>query len=567
MGQDSSAEQDPTVGQDPTFIQHPAYGQYGEELEMEPESATTQSLAADQKPTEGQEPEMDSVEKLFEDLGGPHGRNISDSLSDNKKLQRILEEFLGRPASKDPDYQYLVKHAKKSFVDGPSNTSYLRQQLAHLAIQKTFSRKDQSFKARQLKYHRWLALGMKSESYPFQNRDPNGMPSTTRIGVLVNPTACASCGKRGANMRCPNCCSLQDEAHVLEKTAYCNKKCVQDHYKAHQKDHMFRRLHEATYMYRLAKIYRKNGLLYLIDENWDRAGITGRHVFIPPPKGLAESEEMYLGLLLWAQAEEVKLSPSFLIDYILQPVCKEIKIVYTQTRNVLSPHCQMSADGKVTNLNLHRHTVLKLTLRSDETYVLDLSAPQFGWKETLAPWDAWTNLRAFISDSEPFRSGSKKAIESTAELTGLDKEQQVARTKLMKEIVKEVRNIKDLGETLNADDHDFQQTKYMFTRMIENKIFLVIKNEYHKPEYRLWLCGAPNYGVRVSKSYTNVLKELWINPKEYDKLKESGTDMRKWWGDRIDGKLKDNLDTSGLTIVTGTSPQPLNLRDLTNRQK
>lgn len=58
---------------------------------------------------------------------------------------------------------------------------------------------------------------------------------------------------------------------------------------------MFRRMHEATYAYRLATAYQKNGLLYLVDENLDRAGITGRHIFISPPKNLANSEEMYLG--------------------------------------------------------------------------------------------------------------------------------------------------------------------------------------------------------------------------------------------------------------------------------
>lgn len=245
----------------------------------------------------------------------------------------------------------------------------------------------------------------------------------------------------------------------------------------------------------------------------------------------------------------------------------------------------MSADGKVSNLNFHIHTVLKLTLKSDEKYALDLTAAQFGWKETLAPWGAWSGLRAYISSTEPFRTGCQKAKEFFApDLTGVDRVQEAARANLIKEVVKELRGFRDLDSRLKADGEDFQQTRLMFKRMMEAKILFTIKNEYHKDEYRLYLTGAPNYGVRPAKDLIDVLKEgesiscccvqspsplvkerpcspgvgivmrmlikpysaAWISTKEYDKLKERGTDMRKWWRDRVDGKFKEELNASGL---------------------
>ena len=226
MGQEPSTERDPELGLEPGV----------EQLSLE-----EQVPVIEQQPVEQQMPVIDSVEELFADLGGPHGRNINDSMDDNTRIHCVLEEFLEGPVSQDPDYQYLVQHARKSLVERSYSSAYFRQQLAHLAVQKTFSRKDNSFKARQLKYHKWLAHGCKHESYPFPNKDPKGLPSTTRIGTLVSPKVCAACGKQGANMRCPDC-SLHDEAHILEKTAYCNKKCLQDHYKTHQRTCECRRM-------------------------------------------------------------------------------------------------------------------------------------------------------------------------------------------------------------------------------------------------------------------------------------------------------------------------------------
>ncbi len=39
--------------------------------------------------------------------------------------------------------------------------------------------------------------------------------------------------------------------------------------------------------------------------------------------------------------------------------------------------------------------------------------------------------------------------------------------------------------------------------------------------------------------------------KEYDRLKNEGTDMRKLWSERIDGKIKQNLGIKGCAGTTG----------------
>ncbi|KAK5624619.1 hypothetical protein RRF57_000335 [Xylaria bambusicola] len=542
---------------------------------------------------------MDPVEKLFCSLADPEGSSVTDSVNAGNKLTAALEEFINGPPSKDPDYQYLLNHAQKSFIKGVSTVTYFRQQLAHLAAQKPISRKDKSFKARQLKYHRWFAYGMKTETYPFEKRKPVGPASTARIAARISPRACAACGNPGANMRCSDC-SLSDEEHILEKTAYCNKTCLQSHYSAHKKtcdcrrmvlraaslmDNMFRAMQEATYIYALGKVYKKDGMVYLLDNSWDRVGITGRRLFVPFPKGVADTKEMRLArefaqpsapffaltevvgdLIYLILSEEVTLSLFFLIKTVFKPVCKNVELVHVQPRNVITPICQMTA-GRALNVCLYRHTVLKLTLMSGEQYVLDLSGAQFGWKETLAPWTAWTELRAAGMDDPKALKPSGSKISPTVQQSVLEAHQQDFRMTLMEAVVKELHNIRDLGNKLKADQHEFSRTEFEIKAMMRHKIFLLIKDECHKDKYRLWLCGTPNFNVRIAGELEDALKELWISPKEYDRLKSNGTDMHKWWIDHIDGKIKETVDSAGVTIVTGASSNSVNVQELTCRKK
>ncbi|KAI0515280.1 hypothetical protein F5B22DRAFT_196141 [Xylaria bambusicola] len=524
--------------------------------------------------------EMDPVEKLFSSLADPEGSSVTDSVNAGNKLTAALEEFINGPPSKDSDYQYLLNHAQKAFIKGVSTVTYFRQQLAHLAAQKPIPRKDKSFKARQLRYHRWFAYGMKTETYPFEKRKPAGPASNARIAARVSPRACAACGRPDANMRCSDC-SLSDDGHILEKTAYCNKMCLENDYKAHKKtcdcrrmvlraaslmDNMFRAMQEATYIYALGKVYKKDGMVYLLDNNWDRVGITGRRLFVPFPKGVADNKEMRLALLYWAQSEEVTLSLFFLIKTIFKPVCKNVELVHVQPRNVITPICQMTA-GRALNVCLYRHTVLKLTLMSDEQYVLDLSAAQFGWRETLAPWTAWTELRAAGMDEPKALKPSGSKISPTVQQSVLEAHQQDFRMTLMEAVVKELHSLRDLGKKLKADQHEFGRTEFEIRAMMRHKIFLLIKDECRKDKYRLWVCGAPNFNVRIAGELEDVLKELWISPKEYDRLKGNGTDMQKWWIDHIDGKIKETVDSAGVTIVTGASSNPANVQNLTCRKK
>ncbi|KAI0863302.1 hypothetical protein F4860DRAFT_522425 [Xylaria cubensis] len=500
---------------------------------------------------------MDSVEKFFEALADPEGTDEPDSQAAASQLSEALDVFLKDPPSQDPDYQYLVNHAHKGYKKGPATAAYFRQQLAQLALQKTFHRKDKSFKARQLKYHKWLACGMKNETWPFAKGKPPGCPSTTRIASLANPSSCAACHKTAANLRCPDC-SFQDEKHVVEKTTYCNKKCLKDHYNTHKPicegrvtvyraavllEFIFMAMQEATYVYPLGKVYEKNGIVYLIDDSWDRAGMTGRPIFFPFPKHLVESADIHRALLLWGQCKELTLSLFPLIKYLFRPMCKSMDLAFIQPKNVIRPVCQVSS-GRALNLCLHRHIALKLTLTSEEKYVVDLTAAQFGWIEILAPWETWTDLRVGKWRTETFKPATGE-LRAFVQQHNLESYQQEVRGAILRSIMQEL-NIAlraapehlSFDKVLKAHKEDWRKTEHEIMQMVRQRIYLLVTSEYHKPYFRLWLGPGPTFAAQLAREQASALKEVWMSGREFDRLKSSGADMKRIWADRVQTKFK-----------------------------
>ncbi|KAI0486409.1 hypothetical protein F4859DRAFT_369179 [Xylaria cf. heliscus] len=508
--------------------------------------------------------EMDSVEKFFKALADPEGSDQAANRAAAFQLSTAMEVFLKDPPSEDPDYQYLLNNAQKGMKKPITAAAYFRQQLAQLAVQKTVQRKDKSFKARQMKYHKWLAYGMKNETWPFPNGKPQGAPSTARIAGLANPTSCAACHKAGANLRCPGC-NFQDDAHVVEKTAYCNKKCLKDHYDTHKSicegrvmvyraalllEYIFMAIQEATYVYPLGKVYEKNGIIYLIDDSWDRAGMTGRTIFFPFPKHLVESREMHHALLLWGQCKELSLSLYPLIKYLFRPMCKSMDLVFTQPKNVIRPICQVSS-GRALNLCLHRHIALKLTLTSDEQYVIDLTSAQFGWKETLAPWETWMDLRVSKWQSEIFKPATGE-LRAFIQQNNLESYQQDVRGNILRSVMQELnvalRTAPDrlsFDKVLKSDIDVWKKVEYEVMQMVRQRIYLLVTSEYHKSYYRLWLGPGPPFGAQLAKEQAGALKQVWMSGKEFDRLKNSGADMKKIWSDRMEKMYKPEATKDG----------------------
>ncbi|KAI1122387.1 hypothetical protein F5Y10DRAFT_287221 [Nemania abortiva] len=488
---------------------------------------------------------MDSVQKLFEAFPDPDSNYCIDNASVTSKISQALRQFVKDPPSKDPDYEYLLFHAKRSFEMRCGPVPYFRQQLAYLTVRKPPpNRKDKSVKARQFKYHRWMAQGKKGETYPFKGTafKPCIVPSTARMAMFVTPTDCEYCHKEGANMLCPSC-NFSDSEFVVCKSKYCNKKCLEADAGAHKRlcderkmvyratqllNFIFTAVQEATFMWPVQKVYFAGDVACFAAHDWDRACMTGRPIFYPFPKNLTDKPDLRRALMYWGQAEEVCLSLYPLIINLFNSWC-DIAVAKCYPISVCRPLCQVFSDR---------------ALKVDGPYALDLTAAQFGWKEILTPWLPWNGFRIENVSFSPFKhihaNHETMILKNDLEHFQLDVRGKVHRS-IINEIAKIVADYPydSFGKVLKAPAEEYRLIERDFKDMVKQRVFVMIKNEYHKSSYRIWAdLGAPNPDVHIAHKKAEVLKKIWLSKKEYDRLKKEGADLDKIWVERAQGKLE-----------------------------
>lgn len=186
--------------------------------------------------------------------------------------------------------------------------------------------------------------------------------------------------------------------------------------------------------------------------------------------------------------------------------------VLIQPRNVVRPMCQIS-NGRYLNISLHRHTILKVSLRSGEDYVFDLTAAPFGWKETLAPFAPWIDLRSSKSDGHIFRPACR-SIRSLIRLNTFESLQLDVRSKVMKAIIVELRQAmrhnstyKTFNKVVQAPLDDYKRAERNIMELVEHKIYMLIKHEYSKDSYRLWLGNGPTFAPQFANQHAKGLKD------------------------------------------------------------
>ena len=83
-------------------------------------------------------------------------------------------------------------------------------------------------------------------------------------------------------------------------------------------------------------------------------------------------------------------------------VVSEVDEVAFGTKNEHLNIKQTLADGKVDSTDF-AHTVIRVTLKNDERYAIDMTGAQYYWPETITPWDQYQNTKiACIREVYPF---------------------------------------------------------------------------------------------------------------------------------------------------------------------
>ena len=188
------------------------------------------------------DPNGDAVENFFNRLPPPT-KDCPTALTVEPEAELVqqacellLSEFFARP-SVDPDAKYILEHAAK-VARKLEKPAYILKHLAFLAISKgvNLADDDQSNKACQLCYWRWIAQGRRDETSPFSTGSEKNPPLNDSKVFLPEPATfqqCAACGKEGATNKCSGCLVRTDD-HLTFATAYCGKECQTKHWNAHK---------------------------------------------------------------------------------------------------------------------------------------------------------------------------------------------------------------------------------------------------------------------------------------------------------------------------------------------
>jgi hypothetical protein len=124
------------------------------------------------------------------------------------------------------EYKTLLQAIDDSFAD-PKGSNIIYEQLAKLAISTTIDPQDQSARACQLRYIRWVVAGLKDETSPFQaTRDLHNRHTTRN-------QECASCDTAPATKWCAGC-ELPADVGKPFATMYCSAECQKKHWPTHR---------------------------------------------------------------------------------------------------------------------------------------------------------------------------------------------------------------------------------------------------------------------------------------------------------------------------------------------
>ncbi|KAK4148424.1 hypothetical protein C8A00DRAFT_19739 [Chaetomidium leptoderma] len=310
--------------------------------------------------------------------------------------------------STDPDFDYLLEHARKTESE-PEPARYIIQQLVVLALTKDMADNDDSPKARYLRFCRWMAQGRKDETANFGPASGTGPAPMVSKALLPESTTlhqCAECGKQSGMMSCSGCL-IQNGEHKTFATSYCSKTCQAKHWRKHkglcrqmQQIHRAMSLFQEIFEHLLTLTYpgghipkeitEENGMVLMKCDPYPSQR-PGQALFRFPHE-LAPSTDIGRAALTHSRCWEALSRARTLFEMLIRPSCARIQNVLIEPKNMERPvHI---AHGEWDEYNaLLGHEIILATLSCGMTVVLDPTGIQFGWKDLTSPWSMYKEHR------------------------------------------------------------------------------------------------------------------------------------------------------------------------------
>ncbi|KAK0744650.1 hypothetical protein B0T21DRAFT_407732 [Apiosordaria backusii] len=318
-----------------------------------------------------------------------HQKGIVEDWKDSQKKEQVrravscFRETSTKRQSADPDLLKLLKLLRCA----PYPVTRYDHKLVGYVIQRPeinagLEPRDKSLKARFLEYYMWISQGRKDATAPL-------------VAVRGHPVLCKSLGRLPVGRKY-SWCGL--EANGLKGMEHPNT--------------------DVRHLYRAYSMFEVAFELFLIHlyPGWTHAeyygdikpkvsdvnGIVVVDFNSRPKTASVLDRTTQRAMLMFMSCELPARGARALLEMFIRPVCKRMEFLRITTRNVARAMLQIENDEEKPVLNtIVSHCVVLVELDCGLQFILDPTASQYGWSETILPFDIFRKYRMTRELHEP----------------------------------------------------------------------------------------------------------------------------------------------------------------------
>ncbi|KAI0377771.1 hypothetical protein F5Y04DRAFT_291640 [Hypomontagnella monticulosa] len=523
-------------------------------------------------------PSAAMVGQLFLEVGNPENDDMSgpaDLEEQDARYRQALATFLDQSLEIDsylvhPDVPLLEDIARKvlecpnslrlAFIRGISDMALGPQQPHWGMIQRAY-----------IAYVQWVLHGrIESDLANATGADSPG--DYRRRPREINPDqlshcpatvhCCNHCGRWSTRVICERGCQLQVGPNAVTiATRYCSADCrrldLPYHIPACAQQGKF--IRSVYFMMQFLNVVGANTSALVAKTCEEKQGITvvtekpryvdamlGRHFLGGFDRSAFHTRRQAIMAFQDDYSSELGYVLGPLKEWLWRDLVSYIEEVTILVKNVLNPLLRIHPDDTKTFNILEPHTILRVTLKTDAVFAVDLSAGRFGWAEYVMPWRdfehqrIWTILsitpstvsasRPVVSESIHLPEVSKIHYHRTIFKFGVEHCREVFRTYYGANL--------DILDVACLDGTEFQR----LLRLIEAVMGQVCQDALGElplrhPYGRLY--PTPEFELRVTCQrvvpFRLPLSSLWVTQDRAELLEEMTLEQLKMiWVDRLE---------------------------------
>lgn len=202
-------------------------------------------------------------------------------------------------------------------------------------------------------------------------------------------------------------------------------------------------------------------------------------------------------------------------------------------------------DVGLANGGFNNHTVLVTQLRSGESFIIDLSGAQYGYREVLATTEDYTASRAaFQLPAQPRGSGreGEAMLRFTLETDSIAMAADTLKQEISSAVAAQVKaflqskslaGASAVARFLSLGQKDFESYRAQLFDRTDSAITSVINKYMSQGMYRLCLNDQLCVRVTDTRDWGRVYQDLWLNEEEWEPIRNQPEKLLKLWHDGL----------------------------------